>query len=150
MKITNFKAKVTRIFAKHGADGSSLMRFDHLPLDIKEQMAERFPLRNGEFFTFGEFDGGGPLVAVTNIRILQMEDDLLRSTMLDQVVDVRAKLDAVKIDGKGKWQELEIVTCADSSIMLRLEGGLPFIGLWNVLLFVAANNRRNLSFPKKV
>jgi hypothetical protein len=132
-----------RIFRKTGGNGRSLMVFDELSLE-KQAALRRVARFAPEYFVVGSYEGETEWLALATEHLAWAEGPEISRLDLRKIIDAKVDLDAMKGRGRTKrqWDALTVLG-ADFVVDLKVEPGPPLIGLWNILLNVAATNRRD-------
>lgn len=140
--ISNFATKAKRIFLKNGKVGETLKFVDDMRMAEREHLLQKVAADSSEIPILGGSDGEYHFL-LTDQRIYQLENQRRICESLANLFEVLVDLNDVKRNQSGKWDTLEFVDSLSRSTTIRVEKGPPFIGLWNILIFVAAHNRKS-------
>lgn len=141
-QVKNFEQKALRIFQKNGGDGEGVKIFDHFSLQTKEKILNEFKLKTDEKPIVAGSNTEKPWFLLTNKRLLRIVADAVEDICLSDIEKINIPTDKLNPNDKKDWKTLEIVDFGNKSTFFEVEKGLPFFGIWNVLLFVTARNER--------
>jgi hypothetical protein len=145
----NYKDIIVRQFKKYGSNG----RYTKAYPDIDEgedkliQQIKSAHSVNGQPLVIVYSDSDN-WTLITSGQLSSSQEGQVWSVQLSNVTDATVDYEVMRLGGSdiNKWQQLLIITEV-GSMRLILEPGAPYIGVWNALKAVAAQNKRADTTP---
>jgi hypothetical protein len=134
----NFIKKAIRIFSKNGGEGASTKIFQDLDILSRERFLNEIKIGLGETPIIVS-DFNQTLFMLTDERLIQKHNDVVKNVLLSEVRSVNFNNKDFASKKKETWNELYVTLYNNESITLMIESGLPFFGVWNILLFVESH-----------
>ena len=129
------------LFRRRGGSGRSTREFDELEPELQAALLARAALRDGELPLWACVLAPERWTLLTTRQLVSRTEDQLDRVSLAEIVAVQPDFPAIAEDGAGgskkRWRWLHIETAGGRSLRLEVEAGLPFVGLWNTLGYVA-------------
>ncbi|MCC6995791.1 MAG: hypothetical protein IT370_14365 [Deltaproteobacteria bacterium] len=132
-------------FRRSGADGQQLRVFSAHPPGVQAQIGTMVGLGESEVPALAYFVDSADWVLLTTDRLARSENGQISSIPRGRIVD--ASVDAASLRqagalGKEGLRTLVVTTVDGASSRIVLEAGRPFVGFWNALKMLAAENVR--------
>ncbi|MBJ6763544.1 hypothetical protein JGU66_22475 [Myxococcaceae bacterium JPH2] len=136
--------RLVRIFSRTGGEGPSTREFGHFPEDVRTRLVESASVHAGELPVIAFCRSPGEWLLVTTERVVLDRGHGVTSIRWEEVED--ATTDAAHVgvalgsgaQGKLALSWLRIQRRTGEDIVMEVESGPAFFGLWNVLKTVAA------------
>lgn len=136
-----FGGKILRIFIKTGGNGERIRVFNNLPSSEQEKLKKLLDSQILEEPLIGGLLDENIGFLITDKSFIQTDGKIKKKIAFETIKDCKADLTQIKLVDEAKTQKLEIELFSDKSLTFEIESGPPFIGIWNIVLFIASHNR---------
>jgi hypothetical protein len=149
MRTIASRRSISSIFHRKGGEGRLTMLFDHLPDNERRALEAKVRLSEGEKPIVAYFESDGCWCLLTNYRLVWQEMNSRNDVGIMQLYrvthDMHYSVQRGQLD-RSLWRELNVETTDGRKLVLQLEPGKPFIGMWSALHWLCgwAEKRRQL------
>lgn len=135
------------VFRKRGGEGVQTKPFSQIAAKCADAIRPELHLELGEIPVLACWRSTNDWVALTTKRIVCRNHDTRHELELAQIMDATVTDDDTLHEtdlGKFGLRYLTLEARDGSALRIELEAGLPFLGVWNVLHWIAYSSKSHL------
>lgn len=129
--------RLLRIFERNGHEGPQTRPFYKLPEMAQKCMLDAVNLASAELPVLASFRSDAQWILITSERVIFVADGVERSLLWSEIDDVTIDPDFMRSAGGKTALRYLIIVCGGERVLVEIEPGPPFFGLWNVLKAVS-------------